>query len=121
MVTTSGKKLEQGKQAFHIHFKDKQLFAFAGLLEHWEHDQEILYSCTIITTEANGIPQTIHERMPVIISPDNYRQWLDKSANENSVSQLLGDLANSEIVTTAVSDYVNNPQHDDERCITPLP
>jgi putative SOS response-associated peptidase YedK len=54
------------------------LFAFAGLWEHWEHQQETVYSCAIITTAANSKIVPIHDRMPVIIKPDLYNYWLDR-------------------------------------------
>ena len=73
-------KLESGKKAFHIHRHDHHLFAFAGLWERWQHEQKTLYSYTIITTAASEIMAPIHERMPVIITPENYRQWLDNSS-----------------------------------------
>jgi putative SOS response-associated peptidase YedK len=121
LVVASGfyewQKLESGKQAFHIHRQDKQLFAFAGLWEQWQHEQDTLYSCTIITTAATGIMQPIHERMPVIIAPERYQQWLDKSASEHQVFQLLNNQAYDEMETTPISDRVNNPRHDDESCL----
>jgi putative SOS response-associated peptidase YedK len=121
LVVASGfyewQKLESGKQAFHIHRQDKQLFAFAGLWEQWQHEQDTLYSCTIITTAATGIMQPIHERMPVIIAPERYQQWLDKSASEQQVFQLLNNQAYDEMETTPISDRVNNPRHDDESCL----
>lgn len=106
-----------GKQAFHIHREDRQPFAFAGLWEQWQHETETLYSCTIITTAANALMQPIHERMPVIISPDSYQDWLDKTANADDVYGFLDNQAYSNMVTTPVGDWVNNPRHDDERCI----
>lgn len=121
LIVVSGfyewQKLESGKQAFHIHRQDEQLFALAGLWEHWQHEQDTLYSCAIITTQAKGIMQPIHERMPVIMPPENYRHWLDKSADEEHVFQLLDNQAYDQMQTTPISDWVNNPRHDDERCI----
>ncbi|AEG00362.1 SOS response-associated peptidase [Methylomonas methanica] len=105
------------KQAFHIHRADQQLFAFAGLWEQWQHETETLYSCTIITTAATELMQPIHDRMPVIIPQDRYHQWLDKSANPEQALALLNDAAYTDMTTTPVSDWVNNPRHDDERCI----
>lgn len=110
-------KLEHGKQAFHIHRADHEPFVFAGLWEHWEHEQQTLYSCTIITTEAAELMKPIHERMPVIITTDHYRQWLDKNADENDAFELLDNQAYKEMALTPVSDYVNNPRHNDERCL----
>ena len=121
LIVASGffewQKLEHGKQAFHIHRQDNGLFAFAGLWEHWEHDATTLYSCTIITTAATQLMQPIHERMPVILLKEHYRDWLNKSAVEDEVFQLLDNKAYKDMTTTPISGYVNNPRHDDERCL----
>lgn len=108
-----------GKQAFHIHRDDRQPFAFAGLWEQWQHDTETLYSCTIITTSANALMQPIHERMPVIIPAELYHDWLNKAANANDVYALLDNPGYADMATTPVSDWVNNPRHDDARCVEP--
>lgn len=108
-----------GKQAFHIHRADRGLFAFAGLWEQWQSGPEALYSCTIITAAANVRMQTVHERMPVIIPPDQYHAWLDKAAGADTVLSLLENDAYADITLTAVSDWVNKPQHDDAKCIEP--
>jgi putative SOS response-associated peptidase YedK len=87
------------------------------LWEHWDHDQGTLYSCTIITNQATGIMQPIHERMPVIIPPDGYLKWLDKATDGQQVLQLLDNDAYAQMVASPVSDWVNNPRHYDERCL----
>ena len=110
-------KLAASKQAFHIHRQDHDVFAFAGLWEHWLHGDNTLYSCTIITTEAAELMKPIHERMPVIITKGHYRQWLDKNANEDHAFQLLDNHAYGQMAATPISDYVNNPRHNDERCL----
>jgi putative SOS response-associated peptidase YedK len=110
-------KLETGKQAFHIHRQDDQLFAFAGLWEPWQHESETLYSCTIITTAANPMMQPIHDRMPVIIPQADYPHWLNQSADGNDVYNLLDNQAYERMAATPVSDWVNNPQHEGERCV----
>jgi putative SOS response-associated peptidase YedK len=79
-----------------------------------------LYSCTIITTQASEIMAPIHERMPVIITPEHYSQWLDKSTDENETFELLDNQAYGLMTATPVSDWVNNPMHNDERCVQPL-
>lgn len=108
-----------GKQAFHIHREDRQPFAFAGLWEQWQHETEALYSCTIITTAANSLMQPIHERMPVIIPAAHYHDWLNKTANADDAYALLDNAGYANMATTPVSNWVNNPRHDDERCIAP--
>ena len=113
-------KLDSGKQAFHIHRQDNQLFAFVGIWEHWQQEQQALYSCSVITTEANELMQPIHDRMPVILPPDHYSNWLDKSTGVDQAFMLLDNLAYANMTTTRVSDWVNNPRHEDERCINPI-
>lgn len=108
---------ETHKHAFHIHRADQGVFAFAGLWEHWQHGEDTLYSCTIITNQAGELMSPIHQRMPVIIPSDNYRLWLDKSADEDKVYGLLENDAYESMALTPVSDYVNNPRNNDERCV----
>jgi putative SOS response-associated peptidase YedK len=69
---------------------------------------------------SNALMQPIHERMPVIMPVDHYRDWLNKSATEDVAFQLLDNAAYVDMTTTPISDYVNNPRHDDERCLEPL-
>ncbi len=59
----------------------------------------------------------IHDRMPVIISQDGYQKWLDKSDEGDHAFELLGDQAYELMIATPVSDWVNNPLHDSERCV----
>ncbi|WP_445368163.1 SOS response-associated peptidase [Methylomonas sp. BW4-1] len=112
-------KLDSGKQAFRIHRQDHQLFAFAGVWEQWQHEVETLYSCTIITTAANELMQPIHERMPVIMPEGCYHDWLNITSNTDDAYDLLENSAYANMVTTPVGDWVNNPRHDDIRCIEP--
>lgn len=113
-------KQEFGKQAFHIHRQDHQLFAFAGVWEHWQQEQQTLYSWSVITTEATELMQSIHDRMPVILPYDHYGDWLDKSSSVDQTFMLLDNLAYTNMMATPISDWVNNPRHDDERCINPI-
>lgn len=55
--------------------------------------------------------------MPVIILPDNYHDWLDKAAGADQVFDLLNNQAYLDMIASPVNDWVNNPVHDDERCI----
>lgn len=108
---------EQGKQAFHIYRKDMQLFAFAGLWEYWEHDTETVYSCTIITTGANELINPIHQRMPVVVDEVHYKDWLNKQTGIKSIDPLLACDAYQGMKLKPVSDWVNNPKHNDKNCL----
>jgi putative SOS response-associated peptidase YedK len=68
----------EGKQPFYFQMKDEDLFAFAGLWDSWRNpDNEVIESCTILTTTANEVLSLVHERMPVIIHESDYELWLD--------------------------------------------
>jgi putative SOS response-associated peptidase YedK len=112
-------KLETGKQAFHIQRQDQKPFAFAGLWEQWQHDNEVLYSCTLITTAANALMSPIHERMPVILSRNHYHDWLATQTTEDQAINLLNQADYATMCSVAISNHVNNPRHDDAMCLRP--
>ena len=74
-------KVEKGrKQAMLITLPDNHPFAFAGLWETWSTNrgrQSFYKSCTIITTQASQSFSSIHHRMPVILKPEYYADWLN--------------------------------------------
>jgi putative SOS response-associated peptidase YedK len=111
------RQTEQGKQAYHITRPDQQVFAFAGLWKHWEQGGDTVYSCTIVTTAANTLMQPIHTRMPVIIAPEQYNQWLDHQTTKDWLLSLLIRIAYESMKAIPVSNWVNNPRHNDSRCI----
>jgi putative SOS response-associated peptidase YedK len=72
------------KAKYRIARKDGDLFGFAGLYEHWRDpntDGE-LTTCTIITTQPNELVAPIHNRMPVILLPEDEDHWLDPDRSE---------------------------------------
>jgi len=111
-------QLEEGKQAYCISRKDNQLIAFAGLWEYWEHGTETIYSCSIITQSANELIKPIHQRMPVVIDSQHYKDWLNKQASLQTTEQLLKSDTYQNIVFKPVSNWVNNPQHNDQNCLS---
>ena len=111
------KKLEKSKQPYYFQIPERPLFAFAGLWESWQD----IETCTILTMEANPDIQAIHHRMPVILHPDLYNQWLDSiQTNGESVQQLILDSQVPLIESFPVSTVVNSPSHDTQDCVKPL-
>ena len=114
---------EKHKQPYNIRLAEQAVFAMAGL---WEQSlnpqtQHIVESFTIITTQANPMMAKIHntkERMPVIISPENYTNWLQSPIEEAQF--LLKPFPEQKMTAYKVSTYVNNPNNDDEKCIEPI-
>jgi putative SOS response-associated peptidase YedK len=110
------------KQPFYFYLPDRQPFGFAGLWETWNSlSGEKISSCTILTTNANELLQTIHERMPVILDPQDYNLWLDPQVQKPEILQpLLRPYAAAAMRVDAVSTLVNNSRHNSPECIIPL-
>lgn len=112
----------RGRQPYAVRLKDTDLFAFAGLWEHWEgEDGKIIESCTIIVTDANELLRPIHDRMPVILDPDDYDAWLGSMTAEiDHLQTLLRPYPTKQLTLYPVSKWVNSPKNDDRKCIEPV-
>ena len=116
------KPTQGGKQPYHIQVANSDLFAFAGLWEHWESEEgKVVESCAIIVTEANERLHPIHDRMPVILDSADHATWLDPRLHDpNVLIPLLQPYPAEQITLYPVSHRVNNPRHDDPECIRAL-
>jgi len=87
------------KQPYYIRMKAGRPLALAGLWEHWEpQGGKPIDSCTIIVTPANSLIGKIHDRMPVILSPNDYHQWLDPNQRDREkLIPLLKPFSESEM------------------------
>jgi len=102
-----------------IFMKSRQPFAFAGLWEDWESpDGSRVKTCIIITTEPNELVAPIHNRMPVIVPPNRFGQWLDRNSRSDLQSLLVPYPAEG-MDAYPVSDTVNNAANDRAECVVP--
>jgi putative SOS response-associated peptidase YedK len=90
------------------------VLAFAGLWDTWRSpDGEVLDTCTIVTTRANGTMAPFHERMPVILPPAAWDRWLDPApADPASFADLLGPAPDDLLEVREVSTRVNSPANE---------
>lgn len=111
------------KQPFYIRMQNAQPFAFAGLWEFWRgEDDRAIESCSLLTTQPNELVRVLHNRMPVIVQPQDYGLWLDPEMQDvERLQPLLQPYSPEEMEAYAVSRYVNSPDNDDPRCIEPYP
>lgn len=106
-------QLEDKKQPYHIRFQDRKPFALAGLWEKWDKKDEVVESCTIITTEANEVLSPLHDRMPVILQEDAFDPWLDLQFKDvTSLKALLKPFPGNEMESVPVSTMVNNARNE---------
>jgi putative SOS response-associated peptidase YedK len=114
------RKQGKARQPLLVRRKDQAPFAFAGLWERWKNpsDGTAVRSCTIITCPANELVAPIHDRMPVILAPENYARWLDPAAGDPR--SLLEPCPAAWLESFPVNPRVNDPKCDDPECIQPV-
>lgn len=106
------------KQPYYVRHRTSRLLAIAGLWERWlAPTGEVLESCALVTTEAEGAFAAIHSRMPLIVAPDHYEAWL---ASAPPSEQLISPYNAQQLSWQPVSSAVNSPRNDDARLIEPL-
>jgi len=111
----------EGKIPYHIRLKSGEVFGMAGLYDSWtDAEGRQLRSCAIITTEANELMAPIHNRMPVIIRPEDEALWLDPEVTEpERLQPLLRPYAAAKMEAHPVSTAINRPANDSEEVLRP--
>jgi putative SOS response-associated peptidase YedK len=108
------------RQPFHITRDDHDPFAFAGLWSIWHADDErTLRTCTILTTGANSAIESLHDRMPVILTPGHEEEWLDLDTPRERLDEILAGLPARHTELVEVGRAVNNVRNDGPECLEP--
>lgn len=103
------------KQPFCFELTDRDLFAFAGLWDQWNGR----LGCAIMTTVPNAALKSIaHERMPVIVDPENYDIWLHSPVND--ALSLLNPYDAAKMRMYAVSRRLNDAKNNDPEVAAPI-
>jgi len=117
------KQTPSGKVPHYISLPGGELFAFAGLWDAWKPMEggATTYTCTILTTEPNAFMAEIHNRMPAILQPEDYSEWLDPEYHDVDGLKRLARPWRGDMRAWPVDNRVNVPSHDDPSLITPQP
>ena len=124
--TKAGKPV---KQPFFIRPVDGGVLAMAGLYEIWkdptreEDDPDLFrWTCTVITTDAEDSLGHIHDRMPLMVTPDRWADWLDPTVSgKDRLLSLLVPAAPGLLEAFPVSTQVNNVRNNGPELLEPLP
>ncbi|MDX1811652.1 MAG: SOS response-associated peptidase [Gammaproteobacteria bacterium] len=103
------------KSAYHIHAPDDKGLALGGI---YQINKDGVMQCSVVTTAANHAMAEIHDRMPVLLTPDSADDWLHNN-NKQRLDEIMQPPTDKLIKLTPVSPYVNNAQHEGPRCIEP--
>jgi putative SOS response-associated peptidase YedK len=108
------------RQPFYIHQPGDAPFCFAGIWDRWiDPDGRTIDSAAIITTAANEFMRPLQDRMPVILSPADFEQWLDPQADAGGLQELLRPLPDDALTMYAVGSLVNSGKVDRPECVRP--
>ena len=119
----------KNKKPFYIFRTDGEALAMAGIYELWrnkdvseDHPEGWLWTASVITTDATDDVGEIHDRMPMIIEPDLWADWLDPDNTE--ISQLHAAMRPAmagSVTSYPVSTDVNFVRNNGPELIRPLP
>ena len=104
------------KVPMYIHAADETPLAFAGLWETWRSEPEAdpLHTCTVITTAANTTMQAVHDRMPAVLDPVDWDEWLDRDPRDlGTLERFLRPAPDDLLTFHPVSTRVNSARNDD--------
>ena len=108
------------KIPYRIMMKDQSLFAMAGIWETWKSPEgSDLHTFSIITTSPNRLMENIHDRMPVILHPDDEKRWLSETESPE-LESLLKPFDENLMTAYPVSKLVNSPTNDVEKIHEPV-
>ena len=117
-----GGRTGNAKQPYCFEVNEGELFAFAGIWDCWKGlSGNAVETCSILTTTPNALTSAVHNRMPVILEPDNYDLWLDPGMRDVAeASELLKPCDARLMRCHPVSSRVNHVANDDAECSEPV-
>ena len=116
------RKTGKTKQPYCFEVADGELFAFAGIWDHWKDPNgNTVETCSILTTSPNAVTSAVHDRMPVILDPESYDIWLDPGMRDvTTASELLKPYDAQLMRFYPISTRINHVANDDEECSVPV-
>ena len=98
-----------GKQPMAIAPRSGEGMAFAGIWEGWRDEGgEVVRTFAIVTTDANATMRAVHDRMPVVLAPDDWAEWLEGEDSALLLRPAPDDLLRFWPVSKAVNSPRNN-------------
>lgn len=107
------------KQPYYFSMKSGEPFALGGVWESWRApDGSLLRTCCLITTGPNEIMRPVHDRMPVIVAPDDYEEWLTGDPGE--AQTLIRPYISEDMKTWAVDRRVSRSGEEGADLVLPV-
>jgi len=120
-VDTKTGEIKTVKQPHFIHRPDEPIFAFAGLMSRLTGPTgEEVYSCAVLTKSAAPAISEVHIRMPVVLVPAQYEQWVDPTQGDPTAVATLILNAQTEFVHHKVRTWVNSTRNESPELVEPV-
>ena len=104
------------KIPYFINIPDKEMIYFAGIWKYFNFKKSSMKVFSIITKPANNLLKEIHDRMPVTLSAEESKDYLDHNNSDyltNNVQSILEEY----FEFFKISKFVNNPINNSSECI----
>ena len=109
------------KQPWYLRPADAPLFGLAGITALWRGPSGAVRSVALITMPANALTAPIHDRMPLIVAPEDYGAWLEPGTrDEAALKALVRPYPAQRMTAHRVGMRVNTPANDDAGLLEPL-
>jgi putative SOS response-associated peptidase YedK len=116
------KKVGKNKVPYRIMLASDEIFSLAGLWDSWENPKgEIVNSFTIVTVDANKLVAEVHDRMPVILTPETEGMWLNDKATDAQIQAMLKPFDPEKMSFYQAHRVVNSVAYDYPECIQMAP
>ncbi len=108
------------KIPYRVFLPNQPVFSMAGIWEQWKNPEgEYIRSFSIVTTSPNELMAEIHNRMPVILTKESEKQWLE-SDDEEGLLKLIKPYEANKMEAHRVSTLVNSPRNNSKEIIKPV-
>lgn len=115
------RKEDPEKQPERIQVKNRELFTFAGLWDKWQQGEKTLFTCTMLTKDANDFMKDIHHRMPIILPKEKEDEWINPYIQRPiDAFYFLQSIETEALTSYTVGSYVNSARNNDSSCVVPL-
>ncbi|MCI0430136.1 MAG: SOS response-associated peptidase [Rhodospirillales bacterium] len=109
------------RQPWRIGLAEGGLMALAGLWERWRApDGNVVRTYAVVTTNANALVAPLHDRMPVVVAPAAFPDWLDAETPPERLQEIMRAFPSELMSAHPVSRRLNDARNDDPACIAPL-
>jgi putative SOS response-associated peptidase YedK len=116
------KHVGKSKHPYYFRKAGGGILAYAGIWDTWNKPEGALATVAVVTVLANDLVRPFHDRMPAIMSEDNFAAWLDpKETRADKLLPLLVPFPAENMESWPVSDRVNAATIDDPTLTLPVP